>query len=89
MLLKNSSRLKRSSSVRQSSNELMQCRNLEHINNSRGQYFEPHTMSAAYAMEPGVTAFILFNIACGRFILGLLPAVSSCLADEGAVNICL
>ena len=50
---------------------------------------ESLTMSAAYAMEPGVTAFILFNIACGRFILGLLLAVSSCVADDGAVNICL
>jgi len=41
-------------------------------------------------MEPGVTAFMLFNMACGRFILGLLPVVfKSCLADVGAVNMCL
>jgi len=47
-------------------------------------------MSAAYAMEPGVTTFMLFNIACGRFILGLLTVTaSSCLADDGAVKICL
>ena len=89
MELKNSSRSKRSSSVRQSSKELMQCRNLKNINN--GQVcFEPLTISAVYAIEPGVTAFMLFNIACGRFILGrLLIAVRSCLADDGAVNICL
>jgi hypothetical protein len=89
MEMKNSSRLKRSSSVRQSSKELMVCRNLEHINDYQVG-FEPRTISAAYAMEPGVTTFMLFNIACGRFILGLLhAAVSSCLADDGAVNICL
>jgi len=47
-------------------------------------------MSAAYAIEPGVTAVMLFSTACGRFIFGLLlDTVSSCLADDGAVNICL
>ena len=90
MMSKKSSLLKRSSSVRQSSKELMQCRNFEGINNSLSIPFESLTMSAAYAIEPGVTAFILFKVACGRFILGRLPVtVSSCLADDGAVNICL
>jgi len=90
MELKNSSRLKRSSSVRQSSKELMQCRNLTNINCQVRFDSELRTISAAYPIEPGVTAFMLFNIACGRFILGLLPvAVRSCLADDGAVNMCL
>jgi hypothetical protein len=67
----------------------MQCRNLENINNCQ-VHFELLTISAAYAIEPGVTTFMLFNIACGRFILGRLPVtVRSCLADDGAVNICL
>ena len=91
MELKNSSRSKRSSSVRQSSKELMQCRNLTNINDCQVHFdSELLTISAAYPIEPGVTAFMLFNIACGRFILGLLPvAVRSCLADDGAVNMCL
>ena len=67
----------------------MQCRSLDCIS-SRPVHFESHTISAAYPIEPGVTAFMLFNMACGRLILGLLlVTVSSCLADDGAVNICL